>query len=532
MLSVIVIDDEPIICELIRRLADWDRLGLELLGFENNGINAYHAILEKKPDIVITDIRIPGIDGLDLIQRVQKAGAGTRFIVISGYRQFEYAHSALQYGVTDYLLKPINKGELNQALEKLTMSIRREREGIREMEDMRQELSTQSSHLRIQFIREMIEGRIPDGTLPVEEINARYKYAFRDAPCGIFILKAGCSREEDRSLVPILFTRVIPLVRELFADADVYESMEEGTRLYCLYQLAGSSPVRNRQKELMDRVHEALSMFDGLVLTLAPSPEAGTPSCLPSCMQRAEHSVHLRLMAKHAGIVHYEESYSWRLLTLDDVFPANERRRFSEIVENGVSEEVVSQIRAIFKPLEENGTYWKYDPEILYSLCRAVLQTLSAIPSCMREVTDAFRGVMEVVDDADTVHDVISGFRKKLMLELAPYFRSVAERSQMPVQLAKNYIRDHFSQPIDLDTVAMHANISPNYLSSLFKKENGMSFSEYLTHVRINEAKRLLRTTQMSVAEVAERAGYSDAKYFTKVFSKECGISPKKYQKL
>ncbi|MEG1575342.1 MAG: response regulator, partial [Clostridium sp.] len=118
MLKVIVADDEEKICQLIVKLVDWTSLGMEVAAIASNGIEAMEKIISLKPDIVITDIRMPGYDGLELIKRAKSEGINTEFIIISGYRHFEYAQNAIRYGVGDYLLKPIKKDELMDALKR------------------------------------------------------------------------------------------------------------------------------------------------------------------------------------------------------------------------------------------------------------------------------------------------------------------------------------------------------------------------------------------------------------------------------
>ena len=115
MLKILIVDDEPDICELIHKLIDWEELELTSLGSSQNGIDAMEIILRQKPDIVITDIQMPGMTGLEMIEKASQQKLQTKFIVISGYREFEYAQQAIRFGVEDYLLKPISKTDLNLA---------------------------------------------------------------------------------------------------------------------------------------------------------------------------------------------------------------------------------------------------------------------------------------------------------------------------------------------------------------------------------------------------------------------------------
>ena len=121
-MKVLIADDEIKVCRLIQHLVDWDALEMDIVGFANDGKTAYESICEKKPDIVITDIRMPVYDGLELIRRAKEVNPEINFIVISGYSQFEYAQQAIKYGVKDYLLKPLKKRELENSLTEIKES--------------------------------------------------------------------------------------------------------------------------------------------------------------------------------------------------------------------------------------------------------------------------------------------------------------------------------------------------------------------------------------------------------------------------
>ena len=126
---VVIADDEQLICTLLIEIIRWDELNLELAGIAHNGRELWQEIIDKHPDIVITDICMPEMDGIELIRQVREKGIPCRFIIVSGYRLFEYAHNALKYNVEDYILKPIDNTELNTRLGELARDVMREKKG-------------------------------------------------------------------------------------------------------------------------------------------------------------------------------------------------------------------------------------------------------------------------------------------------------------------------------------------------------------------------------------------------------------------
>ena len=160
MLKVLIADDEIKVSELIQCLIDWDKLGMEVIGTVNDGVEAYELILEKHPDIVITDIRMPGMDGIELVEKVLGNVESDRkvfFVIISGYSQFEYAQQAVKLGVEDYLLKPIKKKELEAVLHKILGKYSETANALEEKEDLQNRLQRTQQKIKNSFLSELVD---------------------------------------------------------------------------------------------------------------------------------------------------------------------------------------------------------------------------------------------------------------------------------------------------------------------------------------------------------------------------------------
>lgn len=153
MVKVVIIDDEQLVCDLLRQLIDWDGLGLELVGEAQDGLSGLQLVMTKNPDIAITDIRMPGIDGLEIIKELRHNGSQANFIVISGHKLFDYALNAIKYGVEDYILKPINKTEINNIIKKICDKLRKEKEEHTNRKNLENSLSNSNEKLRTIFFR-------------------------------------------------------------------------------------------------------------------------------------------------------------------------------------------------------------------------------------------------------------------------------------------------------------------------------------------------------------------------------------------
>lgn len=153
-----IIDDEPIICNLIKRLGEWDRLNLEIVGSATDGLEGYRLIRELHPDIVLLDIRMPGLDGLELIEKCSEEKLTPRFIIISGYQEFEYAKKAIHFNISDYLVKPIDREELNMALKKSCLAIEEAQQKQTALQSLQMTIKEKNMHLWRAFFEKIIKG--------------------------------------------------------------------------------------------------------------------------------------------------------------------------------------------------------------------------------------------------------------------------------------------------------------------------------------------------------------------------------------
>lgn len=182
MIKVVIADDEARICQLIKVLVDWDALGMEIAGIASNGIEALMMVRKERPDILITDIRMPGASGIDLIKQARSICPSICMIIISGYAHFEYAKTALAYGVKDYLLKPINQKELMASLQKVAAEIRLEQEQKEADASLAEERTNDRKRLRNVLIQDLLSGQVKAST--EEEMEAQYHFS----------AKTGCVR--------------------------------------------------------------------------------------------------------------------------------------------------------------------------------------------------------------------------------------------------------------------------------------------------------------------------------------------------
>ena len=410
-LKVVIADDEVRICQLIQALVNWEEMGMEIAGTANNGIDACEVIEKVCPDILITDIRMPGCSGLELIEKIKKTKPELEIIIISGYAHFEYAQQAIRYGVGYYLLKPINKVELMGILEKLKNKI-----GERiDSEQNRQELLRQA-----QLQKSIFE--------PVS-----------------FSMSVGMLVTDTRKLG---------------------ESVQEALKLIPERMVKGSG-------RLLENLGEPSSLKEENLL-----------------------EKYLREITIAVEVMSAEQADA------AVIYLQNETRKIKNIHGYELLELIgaVADLFAACVQMQERSR----NLELFKKQCRECTGT-------------------------EKLFGCLLDFQRRFIMEMAQKHENDTVR---PVRKAKEYIQSHYSEPLTLEGISEMAGLSTAYFSALFKKTEGEGFAKYLINVRIEQAKVLLRETNLPVTEICRRVGYNDLRHFTHTFERATEVKPSVYRKL
>lgn len=219
MLKILIADDEQKICQLIEKLINWPELGMEVIATVGNGIQALEVIRTEHPDIAITDIRMPGCDGLELVRLGKEENPGMEFVIISGYRHFEYAQTAIRYGVNAYILKPIKKDELTETLKKLAGKFRQETQQMSDEEQMKLTLKTDEGTLRQTFLSDLICRRNKERlAYSLERIRQEFHFSFIPGSFSIGIMKMDGRVLDDRENREFMAGKVRDALLRLLGD--------------------------------------------------------------------------------------------------------------------------------------------------------------------------------------------------------------------------------------------------------------------------------------------------------------------------
>ncbi|MEY8389356.1 response regulator [Oscillospiraceae bacterium 38-13] len=509
MWKVIIADDERLICRLIEALIDWETLDMEIVGKAENGLEALQMVKELHPHLLITDIRMPGCDGLDLIRQARDLSPGLEIVIISGYAHFEYAKTAIAYGVGSYILKPVNQEELNKTLKKIVLRLEERGRRERTEEDL---------------IRDLLDGK---REFTKEELAQSYQFHIQDCQLQTFFLKLDLDGDELGGPARAIIRQK---AEEMF-QTTMLPSCSEGALYLRNYAGCGllSYPhgerdrVRRGLRELLKQLEANKNLFGPVEFTIGlgrPIQEAGE---LAGSMDAARLAAAERLIEGRGRM-------------LEDVPPASGLLRqkvltqYTKLVDRGIEILDEETLRLAREGLRTGMmAVDRIRGREIIELVLDAGRIFALRAGCGDGETQAFQQSCGQCGRTELLFRELERLHTRTLLELKERRENETTR---PIRMAKQFIQENYGQNITLEDVCGAVGFSSAYFSALFKKETGEGFSKYLTQVRIDQAKKLLRETGLSVSEVCESVGYSDRKHFTQTFHKMTGVTPAEFRRL
>ena len=517
--KVIIADDEQHICHLIKALIEWEQYGLEVVGFANDGNKAFQMCEECSPDFLITDIRMPGLSGIELIRKLYDAFPDIKVIIITGYSQFSYAQQALKFRVVDYLLKPIQKEELECALQKGLNLI--DAEIVRTLENRNLSLKSMQEIKDNLLILILNSKGQPSKLFNRERFLEEYHLKFQGNTWQLLQIECILNREDNTlSLQEFLGEKI----RDIVVGEVKNEKIEILTALmdnsfFCLFN--GDREILELLKTALIRIKSKLLVLNDVLqkinFTIGLSNIYGNFNDISACINECESCINYKVIKGKNKIIKYKDVPKAELEAIRFI-DGNFRKRFMKAIADADSEEMAGEINELVTLL------YRYSGKINGDVVLEIYQMLVKL---------FYKGI-QVFDVTD-----FREFSQENLIPQKQYFYSIAgaftylsdifqlllkrcveekeDQSTRPIRNAQIYIEEHYREAVTLEEIAKHVGLNETYLSSIFKKQMGKSLIDFLTYIRIQHAKELLIDHCRSVNEIAEDVGFNDAKYFTKL---------------
>lgn len=527
MIKVVIADDEERICQLIKALVDWDSLGLQVVGIAHNGLEASEMVKDFQPDILITDIRMPGCSGLDLIKAVKEMASELEIVVISGYAHFEYAQQAIKYGVGDYLLKPISKKELTATLGKLRDRICQRRETEEDKRELIRKAEKDVRRLQMNLLGDLMKNEnLP---LSIQTLQDTYYLHVRPGLFQAFQVKMDCGKDNlGEASSSILMDKVKEELERNLGEkcTALVVGMQDFTCMGILnYEEGKQEEIRKGMKFCINQLEVQKSLFRPVSFSAGLGNASKEPERLGESMKEASMLIQERIVKGTGRVLEHLGEPS--ALTGSNVLERY-MREIAHAVEVLDKEEANAAVDLLEKEVRSvKGIHGYEIMELLYAAA-----DIFSLRIQMKERQAKLEQFCRQCSQCQHLEEVFADLKAFQSTYIQELFEKHENDAIRPIRKAKQYIQNHYSEQITLEEVSNEVGLSTAYFSVLFKKTEGEGFAKYMIRVRMEQAKILLRETNIPVAEVCRKVGYNDLKHFTHTFEKSVGVKPATYRKL
>ncbi len=513
MYKVLLVDDESIIIDSISSLIDWTGHGFVLAGAAQNGIEAYDMVKNYQPDIIITDIKMPGMSGLDLIEKVRAELPETVFLILSGYGEFDFASRAMEYGVKYYLLKPCDEEEILPVLVKIKDELDRKRSKDLFVKEINHNIKKVLPQVKEQFLRDFATTRI---------------YNKNDAGFFLKLFKI----EDGRFKLILLRTGTKSEFLERFALKNIAEDIIGGDRVYLGTIIEEEvlllvRPVNDdKLVELLEDIRNIFNNYYNIDISAAVSREADFISIPPMYMETKENLKYAFYLGDGSIITNRDADL---IRDAGDYSKNFDFGNITSFVKTGDMENVKGELNSFFDRLDLE----KHDINLAKSYSMELYLTVAR--QCSPELmNDYVKGVVKI-QEMKTLNQIRDFITITACRITQMHYELTMKKHSMVIDTVINCISENIRNPdLSLTWIAKEVlYMNENYLGKLFLKEMNEKFSQYVMRVRIEKAKELFESPKdYKIYEVSEMTGFGDyTQYFSQVFKKYAGATPSEYKK-
>lgn len=536
MLKVFLVEDESIVREGLKNSIPWREYGYQFMGEASDGEMALPMIRKIRPDVLITDIKMPFMDGLALSQVVTQEIPDIKIIIISGYDEFEYAQRAIRVGVEQYLLKPITRSALRKVLLELREKIESEQEQKNYLETFQNEMKEYEDYARRRFLE-----KIFGGVLTVQQI---YEEAAKlslelDAPSyNLVLLNLQVKRQnpEFGTKEPESLERVREALLRYFMRFPEYLIFRWNISLFGIMVKGETARIGELTEHCVSNIGKICAEEES---TMEWYVAVGKPverlSLLPECYTKVNHILAHRFFDSKQHILTEKDAEDYLAGTDTKSFESVDSAKVNpEIIQGflreGTQEELEDFITGYLAGVKDALKSRLFRDYLLLNIRFSIINYMGMLGINQQEFLpeDEYNKVQEAAVNGGEIYEYM-----KELLERALTLRDRESENQGKRVLKKGleYIEENFSEDsLSLNKVAGAIGVSGNYFSGVFSQEMQMTFIEYVTKKRMEKAKKLLRQTEKYAGEIAAEVGYKDAHYFSFVFKKTVGCTPREYR--
>lgn len=512
-IKVLLVDDEKLERVLIRKGFDWEKNGFDIIGEASSAAEALEFIEHRRPQLVLTDISMPRMDGLELSTEILKKMPECRIVIVTGYREFEYAQRAVRTGVKDFLLKPVNMEDIERITSRIRKELEQESIHLNEVEELRKTVLADRNIVMESFFQCLVEDRVEEE----EAVHKLTAYNCQDMLSQCVCVNIMPEGEDCK--------KITELINEMEWERTVcFIHYMNHVLLYFFRREYAEVPV------MVSKLYNAVLTRLGMGCTVGISLENNGFGGISRAFRQSGRALNAAVFLGNNRIITCEE--------FEEILKKNPDRKeisweeFVFAVQNGLEEKAYGYVEEY---MEHIKTYAAADREYLGLMCMNMLSRAGATLNRYGVELIQIPGeenVYEEIRHMSAVNEAEQYLKEKIRRIIDFHEEKKVRQGNKTVRDALTYLSQNIFDPeLSLKSVAAGIYTNESYLSRSFKKEQGISLIEYITKKRIEESIRLLRTTDLKAYEIADQIGFKDPHYFSICFKKQTGVTIKEYKK-
>lgn len=539
MLKMIIADDEAIVRRGLKNIIRWEEYGIDVIAEATDGQEAFKLCQELHPDILFTDIRMPLLDGLEVAMKLKELGSDIRVIFISGVQDFNYVKTALDINAEGYVLKPVNVSELGEVVTKVINRIKLERNQLSEMIQLKQQLHEHFPVIREKFLRNLILG------VYVNEHEIQNKMQYFKIPLRVgesllvsvlqiddYVKTTQSISEEDKQLLSFNVSNIVGEIMTNY-NAGVSCCIDENEFVLIYNQ---NAQVNGKYTEICEEIALCMNKFLNISVSIGIGRSINSILSVNLSYKDARTALQYKFYTGKNSILDINDINIINDVNMENINSSYLYENESQLMNSiklGDSESVSKILSNLFNQMYSNRNI---PVEYVQSIYVEMVCIASRIVKDHGENLESIVGKLSVI--LETIYKIENAYELKsyistILVKIAEYFsKKYNQKNTKVISRIKEIIEQRYKEDISVAKISEEVYLTPNYISLIFKQATGETITEYITKVRMEQAKKLFKSTDLRILEIAEKVGYEDPHYFSKAFKKYTGIHPKMYRSL
>lgn len=530
MYKVLIADDEPVIRKGLQCFVNWQSLDCSIVGMVSNGLEAKEFLDCNSIDIVITDIKMPGMDGIKLAEYIYQNHPHIKVIILTAFADFCYAQSSIKYNVVDFVVKTNPSDKIPQAINKAKQMILQEKENEHRLEMLELKINTTMPEIREKFLKEVLNGIVTEN----DEIESKMlEYGIEPGKYFVLVFETesnplvnfGDSTEEKNKTI-FSVRNFLSLALKDFHHYIIIMSQNQFAALVSFPQTESSF---NCTQAILLTCNDLLKMVDNFMkfnICIGISSMQTGFNSINSAFIEAQKALSMNFYSDNNVSVYYPSQCNNIPLAVDTY------RYTDEIINNIQSGEVdaaIFTLNNLFKEFRNNKESIDKIKISSIILCSSCVRLLANCRLNLYDNTNKETEIYKKIQESKSIQS-LSEILEEIVISVSQALNTNEKQYSSLIRKVNLFIQNNYNKVIDLQVIADHIHVNKSYLSRLYKKETGEPLIDTINNYRISVAKKLLKDTDKKIFEIASDVGIEDAAYFTHVFIKYTGISPKEYK--